>query len=147
MSVESATAEIDVRMLVRWLGPHGARAGLEKSKRCTTDVLAKLGEALGLSLPKSATRQQMIEEIVRSANKRIDKPLEELVRLSRDELVAYLDKVDPERDELLELLKQIDAHPTKEGRRGLIEFRGPRTERDRQIHAHRLQRDPRWQRT
>lgn len=122
MPLENPPIEIDVRLLVRWLGPQAAAAGLEKSKRCTVEILAKMGDAIGLALPKSATRQYMIDAIVRAANKRIGKPLEELLRLSRDELVGYLESVDPEREELLDLLKRIDAHPTKEGRRGLIEF-------------------------
>lgn len=122
MSVEEEYAKIDVRILVRWLGVDGARAGLEKSKQNTTEVLLKLGERMGLRLPKSGTRQQMIAEIVRQANKRIDKSLDDLVRMGRDELIGYLEKLDPGREELLDLLKEIDATPTKDGRRGLIEF-------------------------
>lgn len=115
--------DIDVRLLVRWLGPEGARAGLEKSKTCTVEVLRRLAEALGVPTPgKSMNRQQLIDDIVRIANRRIDKPLADLVRLQEDELVDYFERVDPDREELLELLKGIDAAPGKESRKGLIRF-------------------------
>lgn len=122
MPVDNARPDVDVRLLVRWLGPQGAEAGLEKSKGFTIDALAAIAADLGIKFPKSTTRQQMIAEIVKVANRRIDKPVEDLVKMSHDELVAYLERVDPAREELLDLLKGIDATPSKEGRRGLIEF-------------------------
>lgn len=122
MPIDQEDGEIDVRLLVRWLGPDGAMAGLEKSKRHTTERLVKLGEQLGLAVPKSATRQEMLRAIVREANKRIDKPIADLVRMMREDLISYLERADPSREELLNLLKEIDATPSKEGRQGLIEF-------------------------
>ena len=115
--------EIDVRALTRWLGPEGARAGLEKSKTCTVDVLRRIAEKLGApAQPKGASKQQLIEDIIRIANRRIDRPLSELVKLREEELVAYFEKVDPDREELLDLLKEIDAAPGKESRKGLMHF-------------------------
>jgi len=122
MSIDPENEKIDVRILVRWLGVEGARAGLEKSKQHTTEVLWKIGDQLGLKLPKSGARQQMIAEIVRHANKRIERPVDDLIRMSKEELVEYLEVRDPGREELLDLLREIDATPSKDGRRALIEF-------------------------
>jgi hypothetical protein len=121
MSVE-ATPPFDSRLLTRWLGPDGARAGLEKSKELTLDQLRKEADRLGINLPKSATRQHLIDEIVRVANRRITSSAEELMKLSLERIVEYLDSVEPDREELLDLLKQIDAAPSKESRKGLIHF-------------------------
>lgn len=115
--------EIDVRALIRWLGPEGARAGIDKSKVCTIEVLRRVAEKLGLSsAPKSVTRQQLVDDIIQIANRRIDRPLAELMRLREEELVSYFEKVNPDREELLDLLKEIDAVPTKESRKGLMHF-------------------------
>jgi|GEM_PF-915050 len=122
MSVDEKVDLIDVRLIVRWLGPEGAIAGLDKSRHMTVDVLTKIGTALGLSWTKLPGRAQMIAEIVRVANKRIQKPVDELVRMSKDEIINYLDGVEPGREELLDLLKAIDVTPSKEGRKTLIEF-------------------------
>jgi predicted nucleic acid-binding OB-fold protein len=116
--------EVDVRALTRWLGPDGARAGLEKSKACTIDVLRRLADKLGVpsTSSKVASRQQLIDDIIRVANRRIDKALSDLVSLREEELIAYFEHVDPDRDELLDLLKEIDASPAKESRKGLMRF-------------------------
>ena len=116
--------EVDVRALTRWLGPEGARAGLEKSKACTVDVLRRLADNLGVpgSSSKAASRQQLIDDIIRVANRRIDKAVPDLMRLGEEELIAYFERVDPDRDELLDLLKEIDASPAKESRKGLMRF-------------------------
>ncbi|MGH7436533.1 MAG: hypothetical protein ACRENE_12740 [Polyangiaceae bacterium] len=122
MPLENEVVGFDIRLLVRWLGSQGAKAGLERSKIFTTESLGKIGDGLGLKFAKSTTRLEMIEAVVRAANKRIDRPVEQLMKMSREELVAYFQKVEPEREELLDLLKEIDAIPSKDGRTGLIDF-------------------------
>jgi hypothetical protein len=113
---------INVRELVRWLGPQGAKAGLVQSKLLTVDVLALLAKSMGLSPSKSASRQQLAEEIVKLANRRIEKSLDELFSLSKEELLEYFLRVEPTSEELLDLLRSLDLNPKKEAHRGLMEL-------------------------
>src|SRR5579863_3161322 len=112
MPVESKEpAAIDVRQLVRSLGLQGAKAGLLQSKVATTEVLTGLAKSMGLSPTKSASRQQIVDDIVRFANRRIDKPVDELYLMSRDELIGYFERVEPTSEELLDLLRCLDLNP------------------------------------
>ena len=113
----------NIRLLVRWLGFHGAKAGLMESKLWTVDLLRNAASELGLQLPERMPRKEMVEAVARAANKRINKSLDELYKMGESELTAYLESVGVESEELLELLKQLDLSPRrKEGLRSLIEF-------------------------
>lgn len=123
MSIEPKNSgKIDARLLLRWLGIEGAKAGLQQSRLCTVDVLSELAKSLGITVSKSATRTQLVDEIVKLANRRIDKPVDELYRMNREELVRYFEQVEASAEELLELLKEQNVSPHKESRRNLIEF-------------------------
>lgn len=112
----------DPRQLVDWLGRAGTRAGLSASKRCTIPVLKELAERLGLDVDTRAKRPDLIDQIVREAGKRVDKSLNEMFDMSRDELLMYFEDVGVEADELLEILKELNLEPTKEAQRNLLEF-------------------------
>ena len=112
----------DVRALVRWLGSHGARVGLEQSKSCTIESLTAIARELGLSPPKAMRRKELVEEIIRIAARRIDKTLDELMQLERDDLVDYFERIGIETEELVDLIKQLNLTPRDDGRRHLIEF-------------------------
>ena len=114
--------EFDIRSLVRCLGSQGARAGLMESKLWTVEAIKSAAVGLGVKFPEKATRKEMIEEIVKVANKRIRKPLEDLYSMDFEQLRAYLDSVGAEPEELLELLKDLNLTPRREGRKNLIEF-------------------------
>jgi hypothetical protein len=116
------TEKIDVRLLVEWLGVQGARAGLEHSRVCTNDNLVHIARELGISASKGTRRKELVTEIVRVAGRRIDKPIEELMRMERDELVAYFEGMRVDTEELVELIKQLNLNPRDHGRRSLIEF-------------------------
>ena len=123
MSIESKESpSLDARELVRLLGPQGAKAGLLQSKLVTVEVLTGLARSMGLSPTKSAYRQQLVDEIVKLANKRIDKPIDELYLMGQDQLVAYFERVEPTSEELLDLLRCLELNPRKEGHRGLVEL-------------------------
>ncbi len=113
----------DVRLLVRWLGVEGARAGLSQSKRITIDALRKMAEALNLNLPEKITRQQLIDELVKVGSRRIDKSIDELFSMEHGALLDYFEHIEVEPAELLDLLKELDLTPRRrEGRRSLLEF-------------------------
>jgi hypothetical protein len=113
----------NIRLLVRWLGLNGAKAGLMESKLWTVDVLKKAASELGLHVPEKMPRKEMIEAVVRAANKRINKPLDDLYKMNAEELEAYLESVGVESEELLDLLRELDLSPRrKEGLKSLIDF-------------------------
>ena len=114
--------EIDVRLLVHWVGSEGAKAALITSRRCSVKVLRTIAERLGCVLSREMNRLQLITEIVDVANKRIDKPLDALFQMSHNELVDYFSRIEVETKELLELLKELDVSPHRDGLRNLIEF-------------------------
>ena len=122
MSIIDDAPDIDVRLLVRWLGADGTRAGLKESKKCTVAVLVSIAKQLKIETPSKPTRKQLIEDIVKVANKRIDLPTEKLLEMGRDELVQYFERVDVDRQELLDLLKTFKLDPGREGRRNLLKF-------------------------
>ena len=113
---------MDVRLLVRWLGIDGAKAGLERSKRWTVGFLKETANELGIEVPGKPKRQELIEEIVCVASKRIDKSLDELFQMQHEELVRYFERVQVEPHELLDLLKKLNLDPAEKGRHNLLEF-------------------------
>lgn len=115
--------DFDPRVLVRWLGPKGASAGLEYSREFTVQRLQEIAEKLNLEVKRSATKTELIEIIIAEASRRIDKPLAALFEMGKDDLVAYFEDRDVESPELLDLLKQLDLSTNrKDSRKSLIEF-------------------------
>jgi hypothetical protein len=112
----------DARQLVRWLGIDGARAGLIQSKRMTIESLRKMAETLNLELPEKATRQQVIDELVKVASRRIDKSMDELFSMEQEALLEYFERMEVEPAELLDILKELNLTPRREGRRSVMEF-------------------------
>jgi hypothetical protein len=118
-----ADDEVDLRLLVRWLGAPGARAGLMESKIWTVEALKNAALAMGIKVLEKMTKKELVDQVVKVANKRIQKPLEELYSMTFDELTRYLDSVGAEPEELLDLLKELNLSPGREsGRKNLVEF-------------------------
>ena len=114
--------DVDVRLLTRWLGAAGAKAGLRESRQCTIEALAEMARGVGIDVERRATRKELIDELVRVASKRIDKSIEELFTMDRDELIRYFDDREVEIEELLDLLKELDLSPDRKGRRNVVNF-------------------------
>lgn len=112
----------DIASLVSLVGRLGAIHALTGSDTITVSKLRELGRSLGLATSKDPKRQ-LAELIVRTVDKRIAKPLEELEALSRDELHQYLSSTDCDAEDLKELLAQA-AVPIqgKMSRQSLLEF-------------------------
>jgi hypothetical protein len=81
-----------------------------------------MAESLDIKLPEKTNRHQWIDEIVRVASRRIDKPIHELFEMDQQALLEYFERVDVEPDELLDVLKELDVSPRRESRRSLLEF-------------------------
>jgi hypothetical protein len=122
MPTETDNLALELRHLAKYLGPEGAKAGLMQSRLWTVTELKRAAESFGIKTSEKATRQQLIEEIVRIASRRIEKRVEELYKMNFEELAAYFEQIEVSPAELLDLLKELDLTPRKEGRRKLIEF-------------------------
>lgn len=120
--MSSVKQDIDVRLLVRWLGAPGAKAGLKESRQCTVEMLWGIAQGIGVEVGKKATRNELINEIVRVAGRRIDRSIDQLFQMEQEELVRYFEDIGVEPEELLDLLKQLDLDPGREGRRNLVRF-------------------------
>jgi hypothetical protein len=114
--------DLDVRLLTRWLGVAGAKAGLLESRQCTVEALARMARGFGIDVGRKATRQELIDQLVRVASRRIDKSIDDLFDMERDELVRYFDERGVETEELLDLLKKLDLRPDRKGRKNVINF-------------------------
>ena len=124
--MSSVDQDMDIRLLVRWLGTAGARAGLRESRHCTIDALTTAAQQFGVGVGKKVTRVKLIDELVRAASRRIEKSLDELFEMERDELVLYFDDIDVQTEELLELLKDLDVKVRYTGRRSHSGLRSSR---------------------
>ncbi len=122
MLLNDEIPKIDVRVLVRWLGVQGATAGLKDSKRLTVSSLVNIAQQVGVKVGSKPTRKDLIDQIVRVANKRIDRSIEDLFRMDTRSLVEYFETVGVEAEELLDLLKDLELDPGREGRRNLAQF-------------------------
>ena len=56
------------------------------------------------------------------ASKRIDKSIDELFAMGRDELVRYFENLEVETEELLDLLKELNLRPDRKGRKNVVNF-------------------------
>ena len=112
---------INVETLVDWLGPEGAVAGLDKSNLTNADLIM-IARHNNIEVEAKAPRRQLAIELVMSPLKRIDKSVEELLELSRDELKRYFSDRLVSKTELLALLKQLEIAPSRKIRGRIADF-------------------------
>ena len=112
----------DVRLLVRWLGPQAAQTAIQESKIWTIELLRRTAEDLKLNIPEKTARKELVSQVVKAANKRIDKSLKDLYGMEAVELENYLMGIGVESEELIELLKELDVTPRRESLKNLIQF-------------------------
>jgi len=115
-------SNIDIRLLVEWLGVAGAKAGLMASKSCKNDVLYDIAKSFGLNFKKNISKEKMIDEIISFANKRIDRTLDDLYAMSESELKDYFEKVKATPEELLEIVGELGINPKNDGYKALVDL-------------------------
>lgn len=116
------TEQPNIRLLVRWLGAQGAKAGILDSKLWPIDALKAQAAELGLKVTDKITRKELIDELIRVANKRINKSLDELYSMDEAQIKDYFTCIGVESEELLELLKIVNLSPRREGTGSLIAY-------------------------
>lgn len=112
----------NIKTLVKIVGRQGAHIALSRSDRISAKELSKTAEGLGISLPKRTQKSEVAIAIVKHVDRRIDKSLDELKQLSGSEILQYFHDVDPDTEEIIELLRSIDINNRVRSRKGLFEF-------------------------
>ncbi|WDF99465.1 hypothetical protein PSR30_02535 [Pectobacterium carotovorum subsp. carotovorum] len=112
---------IDIQQLISWLGVDGAKSGLDKSEMTNAELLESFGEVL----PKNSSklkRAEIIEEIISATRRVSQKPIEELMEMSKDDLSKYFSEQKYTRKELLDLLYKLEIRPGSSAKKNLTEF-------------------------
>jgi hypothetical protein len=112
----------DIKVLVHVVGRQGAIAALEAGTKHNVKQLADFAKENNIGVGLKATKKTLASAIVRHVDRRIQRPLEELKRMSKDELVRYFKDVDCDQTELLDLLGAIDLKAQVKSKAALMEF-------------------------
>ena len=112
----------DINILVRIVGRQGAIAALESGTKYKLQQLSEFAKINRINVDKKPTKKTLSSAIVRHVDKRIQKPLDELKKMSREDLVAYFEEVDCDQSDLLDLLSTIDLKAQAKSKSALIEF-------------------------
>lgn len=112
---------IDVTILVEWLGPEGARSGLRDSD-IPLRVLIDLAKDRRLPLLPKPTRDEVANELAYQNRTKIDKPLDQLMGMPREDLAEYFGNKKPTVSEVLAILGQLGIRPGSEDRKHLLRF-------------------------
>ena len=111
----------DIDVLIDWLGPKGAIAGLERSKFVNAELMVFARER-GVPVSNKASRKQIVVQLVMSNVNCIDKPVEQLMKMSQSELKRYFsDKLVSDR-ELNQMLQDLDIAPGGSLRGKLLDY-------------------------
>ena len=117
-----AIAADDIKTLVEIVGRQGAHVALSRSDKISAEELFKTAQSMGIRLPRRTQKSEMAVAIVKHVDRRIDKSLDELKQLSKPEILQYFNDVNPDTEEIVELLRSIDIKNRARSRKGLLEF-------------------------
>ena len=115
-------ASDDIKTLVEIVGRQGAHNALSQSDKIRAEELLKTAEDLGVRLPKRTPKSEVAIAIVKHVDRRIDKSLDDLKQLTGPEILQYFSDVDPDSEEIIELLLSIDIKNRIRSRKDLFEF-------------------------
>ena len=115
-------ASDDIKTLVEIVGRQGAQVALSRSDKIRVEELLKTAEHLGIRLPKRTPKAEVAIAIVKHVDRRIGKSLDDLKQLSDSEILQYFSDIDPDTEEIIELLLSIDIKNRIRSRKSLFEF-------------------------
>ena len=115
--------DFDLDKLIRWVGVKGTRAALNESDTLTLEELTLLAKNISIKLPPNAKKKEIIDRLLIKYDRRIDRSLEELEKMSSDKLIDYLTNSKATEVEIIELLNKADIPIIKlKSKKKLIEF-------------------------
>lgn len=112
---------LNISTLIEWLGPEGAVAGLDKSDLTNADLMM-IARREGIEVETKASRKQLTIELVMARIQRVDKSVEQLMELSREELKRYLSERMVSSAEMFQLLRKMEIAPSRKIRGRMIDF-------------------------
>ncbi len=111
----------DVQQLVDSLGPAGATAEILSSPLSLQELL-DIARARGLPLSPKPSRKEVVNELIYSGSKKINKSVDELLAMNSDDLLNYFSEVNPSRSEIISLLASLGVAVNREASRHLFKF-------------------------
>ena len=84
--------------------------------------LRNMVEAQGVRVAARMRRTEVVEQLMFLADQKIDKPINDLLSMSSEELLSYFDRTKPSRAELLRLLETLGFHPGSEAQKSLYKY-------------------------
>ena len=112
----------DIKKIIDVVGREGAVFALEKSKKLNTEDLFDIARSIGLNPKSKDSKKNLSTQIIQAVDKRIDKSLDELKAMSKEDLIQYFDNSQCHQDELIEILQDIDLKARVKTRKALVEF-------------------------
>lgn len=112
----------EIKTLVKIVGREGAIAALEQGTKYKLQDLLAFAKKNNINPGKNPTKKSIASTIVRHIDRRIQKSLDELKKMSKEELVVYFNEIECDQKEILELLESIDLKSKVKSKNALIEF-------------------------
>src|SRR5258707_112452 len=97
---------LDLDLLIKWLGPAGAKSGLQESNLSLKELVA-LARNKGLPVSPKPSRREIAHELSYAGSQRIEKSADDLLAMSNDALLKYFAQVKPTRAEIIKILSEL----------------------------------------
>ncbi len=112
-----------IKTLVDIVGRDGAVQALFKSTKITNNDLLELAKSVDFKTEPKASKQNLSEKLVRFADRRIMKTIDDMKTMSKDEILVYLESTECDSEDIINLLSSIDlAAKAKLSKKATIEF-------------------------
>ena len=111
----------DLQLVLRFLGPEGAKQGLVHSTLTSPELLDLLGDGQS-SLSSKPSREEVAHEIAYKNSDRIGVPAEALSKMSAERLLEYFHQTKPSRAEIIRLLMGLGVRVSSDAKRNLVAF-------------------------
>jgi len=115
--------DFDLDKLIKWVGVKGARAALNESDTLTFEELTLIAENNSIEMSPNAKKKEIIDRLLIKYDRRINLPLEDLKKMSPEDLIDYLTNSKATEVEIIELLNKANIPTIKmKSKKKLIEF-------------------------
>lgn len=112
---------LDLKKVMKLLGARGASEGL-KASDLSIDQIVEFAQKTHAKFDKSYSREKLIEAVVEELSRPGLKPLEELSRMSFDQLLKYFDSIRVSNEDLLQLMKDLNYKVGAEDKKHLRKY-------------------------
>jgi hypothetical protein len=111
----------DLKRFVEILGPAGARAGLVASDIDDKNLI-QVARKLKLPVERSAARDLLVDQIIDHYSAKILRPIDDLMKMSFDELVVHFTEANVSGQELMNIMKELNYKVGSEDKKNLRSF-------------------------